>query len=83
MAEAVALGSTDHDFTVEKTLQKIYFLAFTLVLVKITQFARQAAALFSVDLGMTNYYQYRNLSKNVDLIYPIFQTNKMLYDVAS
>lgn len=56
MAEAAGQGSTDHDSTVEKTLQKRYFLAFTLVLVKTTQYTQQAAALSSVDLGMTNYY---------------------------
>lgn len=76
MAEAIGLGSTDHDSTVEKTLQKIYFLAFTLVLVKITEFTRQAAVLFSVDLGMTNYSQYSHLSKNIDAIYQYFKLRK-------
>lgn len=56
MAEAVGPGSTDHDSTAKKTLQKRYFLAFTLVLVMITQFTHQAAVQFSVDLGTTNYY---------------------------
>lgn len=54
MAEAVGLGSREHDFTVQKPLQKRYCLAFTLVLVKITQFTHQAAALFSVDLKTTS-----------------------------
>lgn len=72
MAEAIGLGSADHDSTVEKTLQKIYFLACTLVLVKITEFTCQAAALLSVDLGMTNCSQYSHLSKNTDVIYQYF-----------
>lgn len=56
MAEAVGPGSTDHDSTVKKTLQKMHFLSFTLVLVTITQFTHQAAVQFSVDVGTKNDY---------------------------